>query len=81
MRVLTLSEQERMTARRRYAPRFFALSCLWLGIVTALLFLSGLSIVHLSDSVLIAAITITTANVLGTLFVVARYLFPGNPAR
>lgn len=31
---------------------------------------------HLSDPVLIAIATTTTANLIGTLLVVARYLFP-----
>ena len=76
--VLVLSEQERMKARRFYAPAFFGLSCLWLVIVTALLYLNGSSRLHLSDTVLIAALTTTTANILGTLLVVAKYLFPGG---
>jgi hypothetical protein len=32
---------------------------------------------HLSDPVLIAVATTTTANLIGTLLVVAKYLFPG----
>ena len=76
--VLRLSEQERMVARRFYAPAFFVLSCLWLVMISVLLFLHGFGIMRLSDSVLIAALSTTTANVLGTLFVVARYLFPGG---
>lgn len=79
MQVVVLSEQERMVARRFYAPAFFALSCSWLLIVTGLMFCSGFSVrgFHLSDPVLIAAATTTTANIIGTLLVVARYLFAG----
>jgi hypothetical protein len=73
-----LSEQERTIARCFYAPAFFLLSCFWLLIVTVLLYLNGFSIVHVSDSVLIAVVTTTTANIIGTLLVVAKYLFPNE---
>jgi hypothetical protein len=80
LQVGVLSEQERMKARRFYAPAFFGLSCLWLVIVTGLVFCSGFSVrgFHVSDHVLIAVVTTTTANIIGTLLVVAKYLFPGS---
>lgn len=37
LQVLAQSEQERMVARRFYAPAFFVLSCSWLLIATVLL--------------------------------------------
>ena len=78
LQVRTLSKQERMVARRFYAPAFFVLSCLWLLVVTVLLYLNGFSVVHVSDAVLIALMTTTTANIIGTLLLVAKYLFPSK---
>ena len=63
-------------ARRRYALPFFVVSCVWLGVVTVLLLLNGLSAAHVSDSVLIAAIAAIPA-----LFAISRFLVPGAPAR
>jgi hypothetical protein len=53
---------------------------LWLLAVIVLMFFSGFSTwgFHLSDPVLIAVATTTTANIIGTLIVVAKYLFPGT---
>jgi hypothetical protein len=42
-------------ARCRNALPFFVVSCIWLSVVTVLLFLNGRSVAHVSDSVLIAA--------------------------
>ena len=53
-----------------YATAFFVLSSFWLLAVTVLLFLSGISVVHISDPVLIAAIATMPA-----LFVVFGFLF------
>jgi hypothetical protein len=61
-------------ARRGYAFACFVLSCTWLFIVTVLLYLSGFSVVHVSDPVLIAAIAVIPA-----LFLVFRFLFPSAP--
>jgi hypothetical protein len=74
--VQTESELQTREARRKWAPKFFYLSCVWLGLVALLLIMQGFRIFHLSDAVLIAAVTTTTANILGTLAVVANYMFP-----
>jgi hypothetical protein len=62
--------------RRRYALAFFALSCFWLLAVTVLLYLDGVSVVHVSGPVLIAAIATIPA-----LFVVFTFLLPGAATR
>lgn len=77
----TQEESAILYARRCYALAFFALSCLWLLIVTVLLYLNGFSVAHVSDPVLIAAITTIPVNILAALFVVFRYLFPSAPTR
>jgi hypothetical protein len=45
-------------------------------VVTALLCLNGFSVVHVSDPVLVAAITAVPA-----LFLVLKFLFPAAPTR
>lgn len=75
--------------RRTFAPKLYLLTCWWLGSVTLILLLQGLSegrlhFFRLSDSVLIALLGTTTVNVVGLFYVVAKYLFPeksGNLVR
>jgi hypothetical protein len=69
--------------RKKYASRFFHLSCAWILIITTILLLQGFGSFwfgkcpfKLSEPVVLAVIGSTTANVLGILFVVANYLFP-----
>jgi hypothetical protein len=69
--------------RKRYASRFFLLSCAWLLSIIAILMLQGFGSIwfgrlpfKLSENVLLAVIGSTTVNVLGILYVVAKYLFP-----
>ena len=69
--------------RKRYASRFYYLSCAWIVIITLILLLQGFGSFwfgkcpfKLSEAVVLAVIGSTTANVLGILFVVANYLFP-----
>lgn len=69
-------EEALVFGRRDYALAFFVLSCLWVIMVTVLLFLNGFSVVHVSDPVLVAAIIAIPA-----LFVVFKFLFPAPPIR
>jgi hypothetical protein len=71
----TKQEDAILCARRGYALAFFVVSCIWLVVVTVLLFLSAFSVAHVSDSVLIAAITTIPA-----LFVIFRFVLPGAPS-
>jgi hypothetical protein len=51
----------------------------WVTAIFVLLVLNGFGAAiyfKLSDSVLLAAIGSTTANILGIFYIVARYLFP-----
>ena len=65
--------------RLRYAQRIFWMVIIWLAVIVALVVLQGFFAQHgwfsLSDSVLIAIATTTTASVTALLVVVLRYLF------
>ena len=65
--------------RKAYATRIFWLVCLWLSVIVALVVLQGFlgqsGWFSLSDSVLIAVATSTTASVTALLVVVVRFLF------
>jgi hypothetical protein len=75
-----LGLRQDINARRKFARRIFHLIIWWLVAIFLLLlmqgFLSPFKIFFLSDSVLLALIGGTTANVLGIFMVVVWYLFP-----
>ncbi|MEK6324322.1 MAG: hypothetical protein AABN33_22005 [Acidobacteriota bacterium] len=74
-----LSEQHEVhETRLGYVPKLFWLIVGWLVVTTAFLTLTGFNWhdFKLSDKVLIALITSTTANVLGLFYVVAKWLYP-----
>jgi len=65
--------------RKKYARKFFVLACAWVFVITAILVLQGFGTVvrfNLSEKIVLAAIGSTTLNIVGILFVVAKYLFP-----
>lgn len=65
--------------RKKYAARIFLVCASWVTAIFVLLVLNGFGAAidfKLSDSVLLAAIGSTTANILGIFYIVARYLFP-----
>jgi hypothetical protein len=69
--------------RKKYAQLFFRLSCAWLVGITAILMLQGFGSLwkvpfKLSDSIVLTMIGSTTVNVLGILYIVAKYLFPNR---
>jgi hypothetical protein len=68
-------------ARKKYAFRIFLLVAFWITAVLAILILQGFCFheFHLSDNVLLAAIGSTTANIIGMLLIVIKYLFGGRP--
>lgn len=74
--------QEDIAARKRYAKNIFVLTCLWVGGIYVLLLLQGFghSVFRLADSVLLAAIGSTTANIIGVFLIVTRYFFPRKRA-
>ncbi len=61
-----------------YAYLLFGVSVAWVYFVGRVVFLQGMGILGLSDAVLITLLTTTTGNVLASLYVVARYLFPSQ---
>lgn len=74
-------EQDR-DMRQHYADKIFNLICVYLFCVFLILFLSGYSTnglcssFTLSDKVLLLMLGTTTANLLGLLYVVIKYIFP-----
>lgn len=69
--------------RKKYARYFFVLSCCWLVAIMTILMLQGFGSFWfgsmpftLHDNVMLALMGSTTANLLGILHVVAKYLFP-----
>jgi hypothetical protein len=69
-------------ARRKWGERVFWLLVTWLGLVFLCVCAEGFrwNEFHISDSVLIALISTTTANVLSLGYIVAKYLFPKPPS-
>jgi hypothetical protein len=63
--------------RRGYAFGIFILAIIWLVGIFLLLVLQGFNwhCFHLSDSVLLAAIGSTTANIIGVLLIIVKFIF------
>lgn len=66
------------TQRKEFAGKIYGLICVWLIGLAILLLLRAWNAwgFYLSDTVLIALITTTSANVIGLLAIVILYLFP-----
>src|SRR5687767_4336801 len=62
-------------ARKSFSQWIFAITVLWMFIVLVIVVQCSRGIFLLSDGVLIALITTTTANVFGFFYVVVNYLF------
>ena len=62
-------------ARKTYSYWLFAVTVLWMIFVLMIVVQCGRQAIVLSDGVLIALITTTTANVFGFFYVVVNYLF------
>jgi hypothetical protein len=65
-------------SRKEYAKKIFVLTCLWVGGIYVLLLFQGFGYngFRLGDSVMLAAIGSTTANIIGVFLIVTRYFFP-----
>jgi hypothetical protein len=61
--------------RREFSRSIFAVTVVWMFLVLMIIIQCANGKWHLSDSVLIALITTTTANVIGMFIIVANYLF------
>lgn len=86
--------KETNTLRQKYAKNIYRLTYIWLIFIGAIVLLTGIGDLHLSnetlnlkfdlvdfelsDNVLIAFITTTTINVIGIIYIVARWLFPNG---
>lgn len=78
--------EQQVTDRGKYTLRLFKLMISWIIIVLIIVISTGLEFpllprwvsFDLPDSVLLALIGGTTANVIGLFYVVAKHLFPGN---
>lgn len=66
------------TQRKEFAGKIYGLICLWLIGVAIFLLLRAWNAwgFYLSDAIMIALITTTSANVIGLLAIVILYLFP-----
>lgn len=62
-------------SRREFSRNIFAVTVIWLFLVLVVVIQCAGGKWHLSDAVLIALITTTTANVIGIFIIVANYLF------
>jgi hypothetical protein len=68
--------------RKKYAKNIFVLTCSWVAGIYLILLLQGFGVLDfkLSDSVMLAAIGSTTANIIGVFLIVTRYFFPKKRA-
>jgi hypothetical protein len=62
-------------ARKTFSNWIFAITVLWMFVVLMIVIQCSRRVFFLSDGVLIALITTTTANVFGFFYVVVNYLF------
>ncbi len=72
------SYRQDTSERKKYARNIFILTCLWVIGVYVLLLFQGFQYrgFRLSDSIVLAAIGSTTANIVGVFLIVTRYFFP-----
>jgi len=61
--------------RRVLRDAIFIVTLMWMGGVMFTIWKIGIGVLRLSDTVLVALITTTTANVFGFLYVVVNYLY------
>lgn len=61
--------------RKVLRDAIFTVTVVWMFLVLVIVWQAGAGRLHLSDAVLIALITTTTANVFGFLYVVVNYLY------
>lgn len=69
------SKKQDREQRKMFSFRIFVFVCAYMTLALVILILSGLDILVLSNGVIAALLTTTTANVIGLFAVVAKYLF------
>jgi hypothetical protein len=67
--------------RDEYIPKLFWMMVGWLIFVAFCVVCVGLQWLTLTDAVVVALITTTTATVLGIFIIVAKWLFPAPPTK
>ncbi len=73
-----LRQRDYHDLRNEYIPKLYQLIVVWLVFVALCVIASGLGFMKLSDAVLIAFITTTTATVISLFVIVAKWLFPSK---
>ena len=68
-------EKQYRNQRKEFAGSIFTAVMVYLFLTVLILLACGCLNSHLSDTVLVALLTTASANVIGTLLVVVRYLF------
>lgn len=66
--------------RRIFSYCIFGFMCVYMAAAIAIVFLCGLGVMCLKESVLITLLTTTLANVIGVFNLVAKYLFHNKEA-
>ena len=61
--------------RRWFGTAGFVIVVAWQTAVLRVVFLDGLGLIHLTDAVMVALLTTTTANVVGLLVIVMKFVF------
>ena len=62
--------------RKEFAERIFSFVCYYMGFVAFVVLCCGIPCnFHLNDVILVTLLGTTTANILGVLYIVVRYLF------
>ena len=69
-------EKDVYTFRKKGYSALFQLICGWLALVGVVLLGVATRCLHLSDTVLVALLTTSTATVLGIFAIAAKWLFP-----
>src|SRR5439155_10188908 len=76
-KLLNLELKQKIGARQAYTLAIFGLATAWIIGIYLLLVFEGFAFhcFHLDNSVLLAAIGSTTANVIALLFIIVKFLF------
>lgn len=77
-RALVLSTFQNIEERKRYAFLIFLMVVGWLFSIVGIIILCGLSLLNISDGVLLGLIGATTVNVTTFFVIVTKYLFPST---
>jgi type IV secretory pathway component VirB8 len=78
--ILESNRQDRLE-RKRFANKIFWLLIVFLGATMAVVALSGCCVLSLSDTVIVALLTTTSANVIGIFVFVVKYLFKASSSK